>query len=128
VLKGLLHRGLCERLGGGLFQSAEDLTTLPVLPLQQDLALIAACGLPHAERNGHHYFRGLDHLPREEARAALAAHPDLYRERADGGVELRIANGRIATGSLACKGFGHAVEIHAEQRTAVADWNFPSDA
>ena len=33
----------------------------------------------HVERNGHHYFRGLDHLPSEVAAEALAAHPDLYR-------------------------------------------------
>ena len=59
VFRALLSRGLCELADDGSFQSAEDLTNLPVLALQQDLATIAALGLPHVERNGHHYFKGL---------------------------------------------------------------------
>ncbi len=103
VFRALINRGLCETRGG--FQSAEDLTNLPAVPLQQDLATVAALGLEHAERNGHHYFRGLDHLDEDERRAALIEHPDLYEER-DGGAFLRIENGRLAVGSLQSEGFG----------------------
>lgn len=102
VFRALLNRGLCAVRGG--FQSAEDLTNLPLLPLHQDLATVAALGLAHVERNGHHYFRGLDHLTERERAAALARHPDLYVER-DGLAQLRIEGGRIALGSLEEPGY-----------------------
>jgi len=108
VLRGVAAGMLC-RSRGGLLQSAEDLTNLPLFPLQQDLCAVAALGLGHVERNGHHYFRGLDHLPVADREAALVAHPDLYARRADGGAALRIEDGRLALGSLQCPGFGVAV-------------------
>jgi hypothetical protein len=121
VFRALVNRGVCDRADGTLFQSAEDLTTLPVLALQQDLVTVATLGLTHVERNGHHYFRGLDHLPPEEASAALAAHPDLY-ERDDHGIELRIRDGRLALDSLHDAGFGHRVPIAWDRRTPVPPW------
>ena len=117
VFRALLNRGICETSPGDLFQSAEDLTNLPVLALQQDLATIAALGLPHAERNGHHYFAGLTHLPQQEARDALAAHPDLYRE--NGRIVLRIENGALQLGSIQKPGFGYDVPIRVDERTPV---------
>ena len=117
VLRSLLNRGLVERHGGA-FQSAEDLTNLGALALQQDLATIAALGLPHAERNGHHYFRGLDHLPEQEARDALASHPDLYTTLGSS-VTLKIEGGRLAIGSLQRPGYGYDLPIQWQERTAV---------
>ncbi|MCP4092449.1 MAG: mandelate racemase [Planctomycetes bacterium] len=105
VFRALLNRGICSIRGGGLFQSGEDLTNLPVRALQQDLCLMTTLGIEHVERNGHHYFRGLDHLPAEEPSAALQAHPDLYHESA-GTIVLAINNGRLETASLHCRGFG----------------------
>ena len=118
VLRALLNRGLCAVRGMG-FQSAEDLTNLGVLALQQDLATVAALGLTHAERNGHHYFRGLDHLPEAEALAALAAHPDLY-EPLGASVALRIEQGGLSIGSLQCPGYGYDLPIRWQDRTKVA--------
>jgi hypothetical protein len=89
------------------FLSAEDLTTLPVVPLQADLASVALLGIPHVERNGHHYFFGLDHLTREEQTAALRDHPDLYARSGDS-VVLRIENGGLALGSIQVPGMGFA--------------------
>ncbi|MCZ6597467.1 MAG: mandelate racemase [Planctomycetota bacterium] len=135
VFRTLLNRGVCETREPGLFQSAEDLTNLPVLALQQDLATIAALGLPHAERNGHHYFPGLRHLPPGEARAALAAHPDLYAER-DGEIYLRIEDGALALGSIQTIGYGYDVPIDlgdmgdtgdVAARTPLDDWECPED-
>ena len=109
VLRALATARVCANSGGRLFQSGEDLTNLPVLALQQDLCTAACLGLQHLERNGHHYFRGLDHLPVAAQRAAAAAHPDLYRALPGGGFGLRIANGRIRLGSvLATIGYGHS--------------------
>ena len=107
-----------------MFQSAEDLTTLPVLALQQDLATVAALGLTHVERNGHHYFRGLGHLSVDEAQCAMASHPDLYEH--DGKcVSLRIEDGQLRLRSLQGVGFGYDVPICASTRTAVDAWHWP---
>jgi len=119
VFRALANRALCLARGDGAFQTSEDLTNLPVLPLQQDLATLAALGLPHSERNGHHFFRGLDVIPPEEAESALAAHPDLYERRGER-VVLKIRNGAL---SLACQhapGYGHAVDIEWHARAPLA--------
>jgi hypothetical protein len=89
------------------FLSAEDLTNLPVVPLQADLASVALLGIPHVERNGHHYFFGLNHLTREEQVVALDKHSDLYARFGDA-VVLYIRDGRIAIDSIQVPGMGFA--------------------
>ncbi|GAA4354774.1 mandelate racemase [Variovorax defluvii] len=89
------------------FMSAEDLTTQAGLAVQQDLALVDLLGITHVERNGHHYVDGMAALPPAEQQAFLDAHGDLY-ERSQGAVRLRIRDGRLALGSLACTGFASA--------------------
>jgi hypothetical protein len=86
------------------FMSAEDLTTLAGVSVQQDLALVGLLGLTHVERNGHHFIDGFNPRPAAEADRFLAAHPDLYHRIGDH-VRLRIEHGKIAIGSLACPGF-----------------------
>ena len=108
VFRALLNRGLCQVSEGELFQSGEDLTNLPVRALQQDLALMASLGIPHVERNGHHYFRGLDHLPLEFAEAAMDKHPGLYH-REEETIALRVKGGKLDLSSLHCPGFGCAL-------------------
>ena len=116
VFRALINRGLCDvrSIGGGraFFQTGEDLTNLPIVALQQDLATMAALGIDHVERNGHHYFRGLQHLPREEALTAADLHADLYRQ-AEGSapVRLRIDQGRLDIGSIDCPGYGYRPEV-----------------
>lgn len=121
VLRALAAARLCAERHGALFQSGEDLTNLPVLALQQDLCTAAALGLAHVERNGHHYFRGLGHLPPAAQAAALAAHPDLYRPLGSGAA-LRITDGhlRLST-ALAARGYGHDLGGHAENFITVAE-------
>ena len=106
-----------------LFLAAEDLTNLPVVPLQADLASVALLGITHVERNGHHYFRGLGHLSAAEKTAALAAHPDLYERRGDE-VFLRITEGMLACASLQVPGMGFAALPDLAAMTPVEDWNF----
>jgi len=91
------------------FMTGEDLTTQAGLAVQQDLALVNLLGITHVERNGHHYVNGMADLPAQEQAAFLAAHPDLY-ERSHGAVRLRIGNGALAIGSLACIGFASGAE------------------
>jgi len=112
--KSLINAARCAKWNAEagaprVFMSAEDLTTQAGVAVQQDLALVALLGLEHVERNGHHYVNGMAALPEAEQQAFLKAHPDLYARTA-GAVRLRILDGRLAIGSLACAGFGAAVE------------------
>jgi hypothetical protein len=122
VFRALINFGRCRR-NAKLFQTAEDLTNLPVVALQQDLATVTTLGLAHVERNGHHYFRGLDHLGRGAAEAALAAHPDLY-ERREGTVALRIEQGRLRVASVHRAGFGYDVPVDREGWTPAEAWTW----
>jgi hypothetical protein len=90
------------------FISGEDLTCQAGLGVQQDLALGALIGVTHAERNGHHYVDGFAETPAAEARAFLAAHPDLYVSDADN-IRLSIHDGDLLTGSLTAPGFATGV-------------------
>ncbi|MGC6486556.1 MAG: mandelate racemase [Planctomycetota bacterium] len=109
VFRALANFGVCRR-DGVCFQSGEDLTNVGVLALQQDLVTHSVLGLPHVERNGHRYLRGLDHLPPAVAQRALREHGDLYRPL-DDGAALRIDRGEVAVGSvLRSAGFGAAIE------------------
>ena len=108
---------------GSYFLSGEDLTTQAGLSVQQDLALVALLGLPDVERNGHHFIDGFAGRPESESRAFLREHPDLYHEQ-NGKVRLDIRGGRLALGSLDCKGFGSSVvpDLEATGRMPKADW------
>jgi hypothetical protein len=88
--------------------TGEDLTCQAGLCVQQDLALGALIGVTHAERNGHHYVDGFGDAPADEARAFLAAHPDLY---VSDGIKIRLSihDGDLLTGSLATPGFATSV-------------------
>jgi Enolase C-terminal domain-like len=108
-----------------LFLSAEDLSNLPVVPLQADLASVALLGITHVERNGHHYFRGLGHLSEAEKADALAQHPDLYERRA-GEVFVRITDGMLACASLQVPGMGFAAPPDMAALTPVEEWDFAS--
>jgi hypothetical protein len=125
VFRALTHRARIDTARRG-FQSGEDLTNLPILALQQDLATAALLGLTSIERNGHHYFRGLDHLAASAREAALAAHSDLY-ERRDGGVFLRIENGRLSLRSVVANGYGTKLFDLADGFVDAAEWTPPAD-
>jgi hypothetical protein len=127
IVKSFLNRALAERLnrdrsaGPRLFMSAEDLTNVPVVPLQQDLATVRALGITHVERNGHHYLRGLAHCSARERAEALRLHPDLYTgDEAE--AWLRIEDGRLRVGSLAVPGYGVAFDPDLEAMTPLEAW------
>jgi hypothetical protein len=92
------------------FMSAEDLTTLAGVSVQQDLALVSLLGLTHVERNGHHFIDGMSFAPEVEQAAFVQAHPGLY-ERSGGPARLRIDSGRLQLGSLGCPGFAVAADM-----------------
>jgi L-alanine-DL-glutamate epimerase-like enolase superfamily enzyme len=114
LYKSLINAARCRLWNraagaGHYFMSGEDLTTQPGVAVQQDLALASLIGISHVERNGHHYVNGMSGVPEREQAAFLAAHPDLYH-RAGGVVRLTIRDGRIALGSLDCRGLAAAAE------------------
>jgi len=124
VVKSFLNRTLVEALrarGESVFMTAEDLTNLPIVALQQDLATARLLGLEHAERNGHHYVRGLDHCSEREREQALSRHGDLY-ERNDGGTMLAVHGGALKLASLECPGYGVALEPDLEAMTPLESW------
>ncbi|MBR0671054.1 enolase-like domain-containing protein [Neoroseomonas soli] len=92
------------------FMSAEDLTTLAGVCVQQDLALVSAMGLAHVERNGHHFVDGFSGRPRAEAVRFMEMHPDLYADTPRG-PRLAIREGMLELGSVVgAVGLGAAIE------------------
>ena len=108
LYKAILNRARCAAWGPPHFISAEDLTCQAGLSVQQDTALVAFLGIPHAERNGHQYGEGFGSP--NEADAFLAAHPGFYERRADGTVRLATGSGRLATAPLSGPGFAHIAD------------------
>ena len=112
LYKSIINSARCalwNRKGARYFMTAEDLTTQAGVAVQQDIALANLLGITHIERNGHHYVNGMAGLPAVEQAAFLAAHPDLY-VRSHDTARLRIGNGQLAIGSLACVGFATRAE------------------
>jgi len=106
------------------FMSAEDLTTLAGVCVQQDLALVSAMGLVHVERNGHHFVDGFSGRPKAEAVRFMEAHPDLYADTPRG-PRLAIREGMLDLGSVVdAAGLGAATEpdMAAMQPMPAAAW------
>ena len=129
VFKGLFNKMLIDRLNakeGNRYQlSGEDLTNLPVVPLQQDLCTLSCLGVTHAERNGHHYYRGLEHLSETERESCLTTHDGLYEAWGRAG-QLRIVGGQLDLRSLHVAGFGVGVPTDWHSMTPLAEWDYAS--
>ena len=125
VFKALTNQALARHLGEGYFLTGEDLMNLPIVALHQDLVHLAALGIAHAERNGHHYVRGLDHLSSSERRGCRLRHQGLYRQRGDSLV-LDIRRGRIELGSLQLPGLGVGVAPDLDSMVPLEEWEFSS--
>lgn len=109
VIKGIANACLAAHRGAII--SAEDLTTVGPVGLLQDLAVIATLGIPHAERNGHHYVRGLTAFPADVRDETVDAHGDLYVDA--GFPTLDIHRGAIAIGTVVDAPFGVGFEFDA---------------
>ncbi len=129
LFKALANAALTRRLsrerGVPFLITAEDLMNLPVVPLHQDLAHVAALGLDHAERNGHHYVRGLDHLSPPERQRVLREHEGLYRRSGESGF-LHVHGGAVDVRSLQCPGLGVGGAFDPAAMVPLEDWRFGS--
>jgi hypothetical protein len=106
LTKGLANAALLRRHGPGTILSGEDLSNIGPVALLQDLAVMAALGIPHVERNGHHYFRGTGMFPPETGESLFKAHPAAWVRTSEGFAALRIENGIIGTESIAAAPLG----------------------
>lgn len=109
ILKGLINACLLEkrrREGRTSVLTGEDLCNLGPVALLQDLAMMAILGIPHVERNGYHYYRGLSMLPRRWQEQTIAAHGDLYLWDPQGFARLNIQQGRLELDSVNRAPFG----------------------
>jgi hypothetical protein len=109
IIKGIANAATIaiERSRGRtVILSAEDLGSVGPVSMLQDLAIVAALGISHAERNGHHYFRGLSAFSDSEQQCVLQNHGDLYRRHIDGFPTLNITNGCVNCRSVVEAPFG----------------------
>ena len=125
MIKALLNQALVRHLnrdGGAYFVSGEDLTNVPLVALHQDLAHLAALGVTHAERNGHHYVRGLDHLSAGERRMCVESHAPLYTQIGDTHT-LNVRDGGIDLSSLTGEGLGGEAGMDLAALTPLDAWD-----
>ncbi len=112
VFKSIINKCLLEhrrqkKPEKAFILSAEDLTTIGPISLQQDLAVAGTLGISHVERNGHHFFRGLDAFENGVQRAVLDAHGDLFVRHEKGFVTLNVVDGTIVLDSVLGAPFGY---------------------
>ena len=125
MIKALANAALVRHLNGETdqyFLSAEDLTNIPVVGLHQDLTHVAALGIDHVERNGHHYVRGLDHLSSSERAQCQTRHRTLYEDRGDL-LTLAINHGQINVESLQTPGLGSGDLVDRDAVIPLEDWS-----
>jgi len=115
--KSIVNAARVAKLGAGHFMSAEDLTTLPGVSVQQDLALVSLLGMTHVERNAHHFVDGMSFASDLEQRAFVRAHGDLYEKKDHHPARLKAPGGKIALGSLAVPGFAVGAEMDFRSMT-----------
>jgi hypothetical protein len=104
-----------QRTGQSGILAAEDLTHPGMRALQQDTAVIASLGIEHAERNGHHYVRGLSFLTQREQEVALREFPHLYERTSDGLLRLAIRDGSIDASDICAKAYGTPPEFDFDE-------------
>lgn len=106
-------------------QSAEDLCNVGPIALQQDLAVAAALGISHVERNGHHYMPGLSMFPEDIQQNVMKHHADLY-SFSHGYPSLNIEAGKINLSSVNSSPFGVGFDLNPERFTPLKEWDFSS--
>ena len=103
IIKSIAALGTIQQVQSAnrrLILSAEDLGNVGPVALLQDLAVVAALGIPHVERNGHHYFAGLSMFPDPIQKQTANDHPDLYHQDASGLLALQPSAGQLQLDSI----------------------------
>lgn len=89
--------------------SAEDLANAGPIALCQDLNVVAHLGIEHVERNGHHYFCGLNDFPKAWQQKVCERQSALFEKSPQGRVQLKIQRGKLQVQDLANAQLGSAL-------------------
>lgn len=126
IVKGLANAALLKLRAPQMKRppilSGEDLANVGPVSMLQDLAMMSVLGIPHVERNGHHYFRGLSMYPEELQTEALRCQTGFYRHHGLGFPTLDVQDGMIDLTSVNAAPFGCAIPIDASQFTPLKAW------
>ena len=117
ILKSIAALGTIKKeqsVNRQLILSAEDLGNIGPVALLQDLAVVAALGISHAERNGHHYFAGLGMFPEPIQNQTAIDHPDLYQREPSGLLALRPTQGQLYLDSVNAAPLGISQQIELQ--------------
>ena len=76
--------------------------------LLQDLSVVAALGIEHVERNGHHYYAGLSMYESAVQDEVVDRHGDLYHMTDRGFASLAPRDGMLRLASVNQAPFGVA--------------------
>jgi hypothetical protein len=126
IMKGLANAALLKVRQSSsnrpLILSGEDLANVGPVAMLQDLAMMSALGVPHVERNGHHYFRGLSMHSEAVQSATLKHHSDLYRHHDGGFPTLDIRHGQLHLDSVNAAPFGCGINLDTSPCVPLNDW------
>jgi len=126
IVKGLANAALLKvrapTLCRPLILSGEDLANVGPVALLQDLAVMAMLGVPHVERNGQHYFRGLSMYPEAIQQQVLEAHSGLYRQHEAGFATLDVREGRLDLSTVNRAPFGCGIELDVTLFATLKQW------
>ncbi len=130
VFKGIANACLLiarqRKSGIETILSGEDLTNVGPVALLQDLTVMARLNVPHLERNGFHYFKGIDYLPESARQLTQRNHPDLYKIAPDQSVTLLVEKGSLNLNSLQNPSLGMAAEFDFDWCIPEENWTFES--
>ncbi|MBE7496356.1 MAG: hypothetical protein HS117_15540 [Verrucomicrobiaceae bacterium] len=121
IMKSLANAALLRTRPGSIL-TGEDLCSIGPVAMLQDMAVAAALGVTHVERNGHHYFRGLGVYPERLQRDVLAAHRGFYRAHEAGFPALDIRGGMLELESIHAAPFGCGVVLDMADYEPLNDW------
>jgi len=125
IIKGIANACLLRQKPGQIL-SGEDLSNVGPVALLQDLAVCASLGIPHVERNGHHYFRGLSMFPPDIESRILRHHPDLYTQHKENFPTVKIQTGTMSTTSTIAAPLGLNFDPDLSPFTPLDNWTFDS--
>jgi hypothetical protein len=128
IIKGIVNACLIEHRrrenpDEPIILSGEDLGNVGPVALLQDLTVMSVLGIPHVERNGHHYFKGLSMLPESIQTHMLESHGDLYRKHDEGFPALNVVEGKLSIESILKAPFGVNPLIEVSQFVRLEDWD-----
>ena len=121
IIKGLANAALLKKRQLP-YLSGEDLAGIGPVAMVQDTAVVAMLGIPHVERNGHYYFKGLSMYPAALQEQVLAVHGDFYRRHEDGYPSVNIQQGMVEVASINQAPFGCGATLDMNDYEPLNAW------